>query len=133
MPPRPTTRRLQGVAIVARNLVRRESQRSERFDIILFHGCYFIADMVATSSPPRLRARVLERVFSSLLHLPSCLLSLLIVARTQFPSLSLPLSLSVSLSLSTTIYECLVFLGLHDYQCVQLRIYDSSEDFQLYI
>ena len=92
-----------------------------------------LALMVATSSPPRLRARVLERVFSSPLHLPSCLLSLLIVARTRFPCLSLPLSLSVSLSLSITIYECLVFLGLNEYQCVQVRIYDSSEDFQLYI
>jgi len=38
----------------------------------------------ATSSPPRLRARVLERVVSCLLHLPSCLLSLLIVASTRF-------------------------------------------------
>ena len=59
------------------------------------------------------------------------MITLLIVARTLFPSLFLPLSLSVSLSLSTTIYECLVFLGLHEYQCVQLSIYDSSEDFRL--
>jgi hypothetical protein len=73
----------------------------------------------ATSSPQRLRARVL-RVFSCPLHLPSCLLSLLIVARTGSPSLSLPLSLSVLLSLSTTIYECSVFLGPHEYQCASL-------------
>ena len=66
-----------------------------------------------------------------MITLSTRLLSLLIVARTLFPSLFLPLSLSVSLSLSTTIYECLVFLGLHEYQCVQLSIYDSSEDFQL--
>ena len=83
-----------------RNLVLRGSQLSDRFDIILAHGCYFIVDMVATSSPPRLRANVLERVFSSLLHLPSCLISLLIVARTGFPlSLSLSPSLSHYLSL----------------------------------
>ena len=28
---------------------------------------------------------------------------------------------------------CFVFLGLHEYQCLQLHIFDSSEDLQLYI
>ena len=78
-------------------ILRGETHRPERFGIILRLWSLLLRRPGGS--------RMQDRVFSCPLHLPSCLLSLLIVARTMSLSPPLPLSLSVSLSLSNMLDE----------------------------